>query len=435
MKKTSIILTVICLSGLTIWVTSAPPSYYEPTGPRFMEKIPEELTKADIGDVISSDVISLVREIPGHDEILPLKGSDKILVSARDEWIWLVDLKTEKAEKLAKSPVSPTGAHIVPGKDDQVYFCMARLDYNSYEKGPGLYSLDLGTKKFSEVVTRVPLTGIMREDGLEIPNSVGNDRVIVYPEPFKETKVTDLTGDGSRQLQFCNDLAVSKDGRHVYITEPFSNPKASSGLGAFAEGITLARNGRVWRYDTISKSIGLVVENIIFADGILIEYDKQGTEVSLLISETVNFRIGRAHLSGPTSGSYDVLWDNLPGLPDGLDRDSSGRIWVALIKDRTGLMTWMHANPWIKPAILRIPAKWLPKSKGTGFFALSPDASKVIAFSHHNGSKVLDISVVVPGGNKLFLPSFYKDNTGIHYLPIDSVISKSNVANTGAGSK
>ena len=84
-------------------------------------------------------------------------------------------------------------------------------------------------------------------------------------------------------------------------------------------------------------------------------------------------------------------------------------------------MTWVHKHPWIKPALLRLPAEWLPPSKSTGFLILSHDASTIIAYSRHDGSRVLDISVVTPGDGKLFLPSFNNDNQGLHYLPTEAI--------------
>lgn len=414
---------VIVLAALAVlWIATTPPSYYEPAGLREIGAPPEALARVDSGDMIKVHAIQWAPELPGHDEVLPLPGTHKVLISGRDEWIWQVDTEKNTAEKLAFSPVSPTGARLVPGQPDQVYYCMARLDNHNYEHGPGLYRLDLNTRKFTEVVTRVPLTGRMREDGLEVPNATDPAQEMVYPAALKNTALTQLTPQNSRPLQFCNDLDVSADGRHIYISEPFSNPKASSGLGALPEGITLARNGRIWRYDTQTQSIGLVLENNVFSDGILIEYDAQGKETGVLVSETVNLRIGRAHFTGPKAGTYEVLWDNLPGLPDGMDRDDKGRIWVGLIKERTPLMNWIHRNPWIKPALLRIPPTWLPPSRGTAILGLSPDASQVIAYSHHDGSKVLDISVVVPSGDMLYLPSFYKDNKGLTAIPMRTVL-------------
>ena len=99
-------------------------------------------------------------------------------------------------------------------------------------------------------------------------------------------------------------------------------------------------------------------------------------------------------------------------------------MWVGLIKDRTPVVTWLHANPWLKPLVLRLPADKLPVARGTGIMVLNADATEVIAYSHHDGSRVVDISVAAPAGDKLFLPSFYKGNQGLHYLDINAVLSR-----------
>ncbi len=407
----------------TLWFFTSPPSYHEVGPARFLGEPPRELIAANIGDVISEHMVTTGKDVPGHDEVLHIPGTDRVLVSARDEWVWEVNMKTGEARKLAYSPVSPTGAKMVPGRTKLAYFCMARLDYQEYEQEPGLYQLDIEKATFQPILTRVPLTGTLRKDGLELPNYDQPDKAKVYAQPFNESRVSELTQSNSRPMQFCNDLDVSRDGKYIYMSEPFSHPQASSGLGAVPEAITLARNGRIWRYDTETQKVGLVVENSIFADGVLIEYDPGGNVTGLLITETVNFLISRAHLRGPESGVYEILWDNLPGLPDGMDRDDQGRIWVGLIKQRSPMMTWLHKHPWIKPLVLRLPAESLSASSGgTGFMALSEDASEIVAYSFHTGGLVRDLSVVVPVQDRLFLSSFFKDNRGIHYLPMESIL-------------
>src|SRR6056297_1394160 len=128
MKAPSLLAITLILMGAALWVSSAPPSYQEPAGARSLGPVPQAVLDADIGDVIKSRLITIATELPGHDEILPLSGTGKVLVSGRDERVWIVDTDTGDAEQLAYAPVSPTGARTVPGNARQIYFCMARLD-------------------------------------------------------------------------------------------------------------------------------------------------------------------------------------------------------------------------------------------------------------------------------------------------------------------
>ena len=80
---------------------------------------------------------------------------------------------------------------------------MARLDYHEYDRGPGLYRLDIEEGTFQPILTRVPLTGTMRQDGLELPNYDQPDKAKVYARPFKEIHVGELTPSNSRPMQFC----------------------------------------------------------------------------------------------------------------------------------------------------------------------------------------------------------------------------------------
>jgi len=153
------------------------------------------------------------------------------------------------------------------------------------------------------------------------------------PERMPTTAIDDHDPATSRDIAFCNDLDVSRDGRRIYFSEPFAWPGASMGGGAFREAIALGRNGRLWLVDLERGTVSLVAQDYTFIDGVLLEYGpKPGArEQSVLVSETVKFRILRLDLDGTRD---EVLWDSLPGLPDGLDRDAQGRVWVGLVKTR-----------------------------------------------------------------------------------------------------
>ena len=137
---------LVCVFLIAIaWLVTRPASYHEVGESRNLGEMPLALIEADIGDIISRYLVTIGKEVPAHDEVLQVTGTDKVLVSARDELIWEVDINTGKASRLAYSPVSPTGAKMVPGSDRLAYYCMARLYYNEYQHDPGLYLLNLET--------------------------------------------------------------------------------------------------------------------------------------------------------------------------------------------------------------------------------------------------------------------------------------------------
>ena len=54
----------------------------------------------------------------------------------------------------------------------------------------------------------------------------------------------------------------------------------------------------------------------------------------MLVTQTSLFRLTRFYVRGPKAGRDEVVIDGLTGLDDGMDRDASGRIWLALFSHR-----------------------------------------------------------------------------------------------------
>jgi len=109
-------------------------------------------------------------------------------------------------------------------------------------------------------------------------------------------------------------------------------------------------------------------------------------------------------------------------MPDGMDRDEEGRIWIGIIKKRTGFITWAHKNPWIKYALLNLPPAVLPVPRETGLLVLSKDASRALFYTEHDGSGPGEIAVAVPGRGEVYLPNFRKSSRGVFSIPYPETI-------------
>jgi hypothetical protein len=215
-------------------------------------------------------------------------------------------------------------------------------------------------------------------------------------------------------LAFCNDLDVSADGKRIYFTEPIAYAGASMGGGAVAEAITLGENGRLWRHDLENGETRLMAEGFHFIDGILIDpHPVDAREESVLVTQTPGFAITRFFFTGSRAGTAEAIWTGLPGMPDGMDRDAQGRIWIGLYRKRSKFLTWAHNNPWIKPLMLRLPLELLPVPKETGLLALSPDGATPLYYAIHEGPLLGDAAVAIPGTEHLYIANFDRDQRGL----------------------
>ncbi|PJZ75335.1 SMP-30/gluconolactonase/LRE family protein [Leptospira neocaledonica] len=350
-------------------------------------------------------------DLPGHDDLIFDRSKEVGYASGMDGWIWRLNFLTGKAEQWVKPPVNPAGMQYGDQNKDKILVCASRLGGEVYEEKNrvGLYEVDIKSKKIDQIILNLPK---LEKEEFE--------KVYSFSE-MPTFSLQDLNSSNSRPFSLCNDLAVSGDGNRIYITEPFERTDAAMGSGAVPEAIGLYPHGKLWMMDRKKNTVSLVLSGFTFVDGILIESSSDGKEKSVVFTETTKFRIIRAFLTGEKQGSSEVLFENLPGLADGLERDENGRIWTGIIKRRSGLVNFVHKNPWLKKVILSLPQKILPISHNTGILVIDPSAKKPLYYSMHDGSKIKDISVSVPFEDRVYFPSFDKTSRGLYSLPVSSL--------------
>lgn len=404
---------VAIISSLAVWWWASSPPSYLVVGPAVdLGGTAESILAVEASPGAFGSTLERVdSEVPGHDDLLLREEEGVAYVSGMDGWIWRVPLDGG-GERFADVPLMPSGLRAAPNDGDTIYFCASQLYGHEApsDERVGLYQLTLSTREVTPVVTDVAMTpAIPAEHHKVFADADGSAPTLVQAETNEAN---------SRPLAFCNDLDVSADGKRIYFTEPIAYEGASMGGGAVGEAITLGENGRLWRHDVESGETRLVADGFHFIDGILVDpHPLDETEASVLVTQTPGFAITRFFLAGPQAGTAEPIWTGLPGMPDGMDRDAQGRIWIGLYRKRSNFLTWAHKNPWIKPLMLRLPLELLPVPKETGLLALSPDASTPLYYAIHEGPILRDAAVGIPGTSHLYIANFDPDQRGLIRMP------------------
>ncbi|XP_042624383.1 adipocyte plasma membrane-associated protein-like [Cyprinus carpio] len=154
-----------------------------------------------------------------------------------------------------------------------------------------------------------------------------------------------------RRLGFVNDLDVTQDGKKVYFTDSSSRWQRRDFMHLIMEATA---DGRVLEYDTESKEVTVLMENLRFPNGIQLFPDEE----SVLVAETTMARIRRVHVSGINKGGMYTFIDNLPGFPDNIRRSSSGGYWVSMsaVRPNPGfsMLDFLSQRPWLKKLIFKL---------------------------------------------------------------------------------
>jgi sugar lactone lactonase YvrE len=377
------------------WVAAAPRPEIEIADSLTINPATENAIRAvDQSAEFAASLEQFPSTVPAFDDAVFLQDGTTALVTAVDGQIWRVNLANHAGEPLVDPPLMAYGIHEAPGNPNHIYFCASR----SYaaagaDERVGLYRLSLDTRKLESLVLDVPATDLM------------NERPVVYADNDSRAPES-RPGDASpkRPLIVCDNLEVSEDGRRIYFSEPFDYTGASVD-DALDEALALAPNGRLWRYDLETGATRLIAEGFHFINGVLCDlHPGQPREESVLVTQTSQFRLTRFYLSGPKAGRDEVVLDGLTGLDDGMDRDASGRIWLALFSHRSRLLTWVHQNAWIKPLFMRVPARLLMAlPQQTGVVVVSPDGRTPLYSALYDGDALASVASAVPSPAGVYL--------------------------------
>jgi len=391
------VVTVVVLALLVAgwWVMAAPRAEIQIADSIAIDRATEAaIQSVDRSAEFAEALEQFPSKVPAFDDAVFLQDGTTALVTATDGQIWRLNLGNHSGEPLVDPPLMAYGIHDAPGDPNHIYFCASR-SYSAAAPNErvGLYRLSLDTRKVDPLVVDVPATDLM------------NERSIVYAD--NDSGAPEL-GPGitapKRPLIVCDNLEVSEDGKRIYFSEPFDYSGASVD-DALDEALALSPNGRLWRYDLETRTTRLIAEGFHFINGVLYDlHPGQPREESVLVTQTSLFRLTRLYLRGPKAGQDEIVLDGIIGLDDGMDRDSAGRIWLALFSNRTRLLTWVHEHAWVKPLLMRVPARLLMAlPQKTGVLVVSPDGRTPLYSALYEGDALASVASAVPSAAGVYL--------------------------------
>jgi len=206
-----------------------------------------------------------------------------------------------------------------------------------------------------------------------------------------------------------NDLDIARDGT-IYFTDASRKHLMSEFKNDLIEH---QPNGRLLAYDPGTRTTRLVLDNLVFANGVAVDPGQS----FVLVNETGKYRIHRVWLSGPKQGQTEIFIDNLPGFPDGVSSNGNDKFWVALVTPRDATLDKLLPRPFLRKAIMRLPAFLQPAPKRYSF-VLALDSNGRVVDNLQDGSKTCyaQIANVVEHNGSLYFGSIGEPTVGRYRL-------------------
>lgn len=222
--------------------------------------------------------------------------------------------------------------------------------------------------------------------------------------PEGEVRVL-ATGHGGTPFGLTDDVDVAPGGT-VY----FSDASWKFTLAEFMADLMEHRpNGRLLAYDPASGETRLVLDSLYFANGVAVSDDGR----FVLVVETGKYRVRRVWLQGDAAGTSETFIENLPGFPDGISADGTGRFWLTLVAPRDAYLDMqLLPSPFMRRVIWRLPDAFLPEPGRYGFVLRLDGRGRVGDVLQDPASRYAQITSVEQVGRYLFFGSLVEDAVG-----------------------
>jgi Gluconolactonase len=176
-------------------------------------------------------------------------------------------------------------------------------------------------------------------------------------------------------------------------------------------------SGRVLAYDPATKATRVVARGFSFANGIALSADGRTLFVTETGRYRIWKVDGSAQGIDVRAGSpqASVLIDNLPGYPDNLMRGRDGRIWVGLFRPRNPAADGLSDKPFVRKILLRLPRFLLPLGRPYGHVFAFDESGKVVEDLQDPSGAYPETTGATETADRLYIHSLHAHSIG--WLP------------------
>ena len=223
---------------------------------------------------------------------------------------------------------------------------------------------------------------------------------------------------------YADDVDIAKNGK-VYFSDATTKFAAKDHGGTLSasmlEILEHKGNGRLIEYDPSTASSKVLMDGLVFANGVAISHDQN----SVLVNETGKYRVLRYWLIGPKQGQVDVVIDNLPGFPDNISQAASGGYYVGLASPRSAPVDGLSDKPFVRKIIQRLPQFMRPQGKAYGHLLKISESGKVLQSLQDPSGAYPFVTGAIETEYGLFISSLIASTVGV--LPLDNARSVTGV--------
>lgn len=226
--------------------------------------------------------------------------------------------------------------------------------------------------------------------------------------------------DGER-IRYADAVVVAADGRMYFTdaTRRFSPAAIGTFDAALLDVLEHSCTGRVLVFEPGAGRTSVLIDGLCFPNGVALSGDGRHLFVAetgeyRIWKVEASARGLDARTRGANADSQaKVIAANLPGFPDNLTRSADGRLWTGLTKPRSATVDAMAGRPWLRALTLRLPRSLWPVPPAYGHVIAFDEDGRVVADLQDPAGRIAETSGVTEHEGRLYVHSLHAGAFGV----------------------